>query len=534
MNDNKNMKGEKFNKNDLEKLKLEDIQEITDVKPLRKQIENFKIDPYTGTNNYINDNFVRFRNESPITRNLKIISNSPNRIEKPNFFKNNTMNIGNNKNTQGIGEGSNNTNNINNTKNQSPNRNKIPNIESHTKIINHSPRLHSNNLNIKPINDNLTNNLNNIFNAFSHSSLMKPMNPSSNKMIIINKDNNINIHQSPQIDSSRRSDLANVNSYNSSNKETSINFANSDYTKTRENNKSLPESSKIASNNNHLLINNNNFNSNLSINTPGIKIVNSKNKSKFYSVKEYAYKEDKNLKFRNTMEDFEKIVDPYIEDNNFGFFSLYDGHGGTDPVKYVKDRMPDLLSKLISKEEKIENALINAFHKIDEELKFCDSENTGTTACVVLILVENGIRVIYSANVGDSKVVLVSFDEVKQLSYDHKCSDLAEVERVKRSEGIVFNGRVFGQLVLTRALGDHGLKKYGVISTPYVNRVEVEDKNKFLIIASDGVWDVVSEEDVLNISKQIESAEEYVNKIVKTAVKKGSKDNISCIVIKIN
>jgi hypothetical protein len=175
-------------------------------------------------------------------------------------------------------------------------------------------------------------------------------------------------------------------------------------------------------------------------------------KNKYYSVKEYSYTEEKNS--RDNMEDFSKIVDKYMNDTSKALFSLYDGHGGSEPVIYVKERMPEILSVNLGLYA-VEEALISSFKKVDEEIKTINSENTGCTACIVLVLNENGKRMIYCANVGDSKCLLISDTNARFITEDHRCSNSEEVTRVRQAGGIVFNGRVFGQLMLTRAIGDH-------------------------------------------------------------------------------
>ena len=56
------------------------------------------------------------------------------------------------------------------------------------------------------------------------------------------------------------------------------------------------------------------------------------------SVSQYAYEENKNYKYRTTMEDFHKIEDRFNKDVNKGYFSLFDGHGGTEVVEYVREK----------------------------------------------------------------------------------------------------------------------------------------------------------------------------------------------------
>jgi serine/threonine protein phosphatase PrpC len=252
--------------------------------------------------------------------------------------------------------------------------------------------------------------------------------------------------------------------------------------------------------------------------------------------KEYSYREEKNSKYRNTMEDFSKILTEFSDKSEMSFFSLYDGHGGSDPVKYVKDRIPELLSKLIKEKpnETLPNILINSFKKVDEELKFTDAENAGCTACISLLMLEKNKTILYTANVGDTRAVIFTQFSFSRLTQDHKCSDLSESERIKQSGGMIFNGRVFGQLVLTRALGDHAMKKFGVSALPSVNQTEINKDHKFLAIASDGVWDVINDDDMFRMSLICQSAEDLAKLIIETSLKKGSRDNISVLIVKFN
>ena len=257
------------------------------------------------------------------------------------------------------------------------------------------------------------------------------------------------------------------------------------------------------------------------------------------SVKEYSYYENKNS--RPYMEDFHKIVDKFMNDPTKGLFCLYDGHGGSEPVIYVKERFPDLFKKnLMENKHNTEKAIIFTLQKIDDELKIMsESQNAGTTACIIYIYKENDIiqgvkRILYCGNVGDTRALLITSKETKRLSYDHKCSDKNEVERIRKVGGIVFNDRVFGQLALSRAIGDHAMKKYGVISTPSIYKHIIGEKDRYVVICSDGVWDVLSDEEVFTFSQTCSNAGELSKYMIEEAIKKESRDNLSCIAIKLN
>ena len=126
---------------------------------------------------------------------------------------------------------------------------------------------------------------------------------------------------------------------------------------------------------------------------------------------------------------------------------------------------------------------------------------------------------------------------MSQITKDHNCFNENEVARVKKNGGVVFNNRVYGTLMLTRSLGDKEMKKHGVICEPDFFCFLIDDDDKFIIIASDGLWDAVNENDVIEYGEKYGnklSSEEFSKKIVKLAVRKGTKDNVSCIVIKLN
>lgn len=262
------------------------------------------------------------------------------------------------------------------------------------------------------------------------------------------------------------------------------------------------------------------------------------------SVKEYCYKEDKN--FRPYMEDFCKVIDSFTGDPNLGLFLIADGHGGEKVAKYVKDRLPDILkaeisyagSKAISNMEKI---IEYVFKKIDEEiLKNQSWIDQGSTACVVLTVKHKDIisgdkMSIYCANVGDTRCVLSDRNRVLRLSYDHKANDKKEATRIRNSGAKVFNGRVFGQLALSRSFGDMYYKKWGVSSMPYISVTKATPSNNpFLVIASDGIWDTITDFDIIDIiNSSKESITNITQMIVSESMKRGSSDNISCLVIKL-
>ena len=249
-----------------------------------------------------------------------------------------------------------------------------------------------------------------------------------------------------------------------------------------------------------------------------------------YIFRSFSYQEDKNLKYRQSMEDIGVMLPDFIPEKKFSLFGIFDGHGGNDVVKYIKNRLPEIIKTNITKNnnyDSIENNLTSSFHKIDEELKFYDSEHTGSTA-TILLFQDN---IVYCANVGDSTAFIVYDNFIKKISIDHKCTDPKEEERILLSGGKITKNRVMGQLVLSRCLGDLYCKKYGVSNIPDISVNKLEGNVKYVVVASDGVWDVVKENELLQLSKNRKNAEGFCKDLVKLAIDKDTKDNVSCIVI---
>ncbi len=137
------------------------------------------------------------------------------------------------------------------------------------------------------------------------------------------------------------------------------------------------------------------------------------------------------------------------------------------------------------------------------------------------------------ANIGDSRAVLVGgASTVERMSYDHKASDKAEIERIHRDGGTVAFDRVGGALAVSRAFGDHALKKDGVIAKPFIKKHVIRPTDRFLVMASDGIWDVLEDQDVGKLCRDDLSTKEIAQLIIRTALDGGSTDNCSCLVIK--
>ena len=277
----------------------------------------------------------------------------------------------------------------------------------------------------------------------------------------------------------------------------------------------------------------------------------------------YAYIDYPNLEHRQEMEDFHCIKQALGKRYNLSYFAIFDGHGGKEVASFLSINLHHFLVKEINNinfgkndEENINNILESikaAFMKIDQEILSNNNfaNDVGSTATLIFIYynnlnnnninnddindINNIERTLICANIGDSSGFLINKLNIKQITKQHKCEDLNEVQRIKDKGGIVFQGRIFGKLILTRTFGDREMKKYGVMPTPsfFVKKIEKDDF--FVVIASDGIWDVLNEDELFKMGNEKElGSETFSKKIMNIAKERDTRDNSSCIVIKLN
>lgn len=140
----------------------------------------------------------------------------------------------------------------------------------------------------------------------------------------------------------------------------------------------------------------------------------------------------------------------------------------------------------------------------------------GCTACVVLLeKVGTNDRFITIANLGDTRCVISEDGVARAISTDHKPTDEREQERIKRYGGEVFNNRVEGELAVSRSLGDFLYKESGVICHPEVCREKIGPSAEYLIIATDGIWDVLDNNDAVKIVNETKGPlQEKANEVI--------------------
>lgn len=190
------------------------------------------------------------------------------------------------------------------------------------------------------------------------------------------------------------------------------------------------------------------------------------------------------------------------------------------------------MDKLRPQHKSVLEILDRTFADTDTDLSFKSGNYSGCTAVVAFLTTEISTkRMLYCANAGDARAVVCRNGVAQRLSYDHKGSDPQEIKRIIDSGGFIMNSRVNGVLAVTRSLGDTTMKEL-VISHPYTCQLQLTATDSFLILACDGVWDVMSDQVAVDHISAMDDPQEAADALVKHALSLSTMDNVSVMVIR--
>ncbi|XP_071388611.1 protein phosphatase 1B isoform X2 [Centroberyx affinis] len=258
---------------------------------------------------------------------------------------------------------------------------------------------------------------------------------------------------------------------------------------------------------------------------------------------------------------------------DWSFFAVYDGHAGSRVANYCSKH---LLEHIISSSlgaigtqslqgsqsgsdsstsdppapvpptvEVMKAGIRAGFLKIDEHMRsFSDLRNgmdrSGSTAVAVLLSPDH----LFFINCGDSRAVLYRNSHVCFSTLDHKPCNPREKERIQNAGGSVMIQRVNGSLAVSRALGDYDYKcvdgkgptEQLVSPEPEVfEMVRALEQDQFVVLACDGIWDVMSNEELCEFVRSrlevSDDLERVCNEVVDTCLHKGSRDNMSVVLV---
>lgn len=395
-----------------------------------------------------------------------------------------------------------------------------------------------------------------------------------NKKIQIKKDKK-------KLNKSQSNETMNVSEMSNDEKITKINvfstkIKNNIFSNIEKNKDHLNETKKIKDSK----INNNNININDIIknnqsNNKDIKNISYISKSKKEQKTKKIYNKEKNYfrkcKYksiagkdsygnRKINQDLYLVQINFINIEGFNLYGVLDGHGenGHKVAIFTRDFIIDKLTSFFNKHKvdslfeiypllKKNNFSIikDIYQEIDNELlnQNFNSNFSGTT-CIIVFQI--GDKLICS-NVGDSRAILIYTSKIEdidllstkiyELSYDQKPEIPKEKKRIYSMGGIVDqmldnkgkrNGpfRVwdgnnnYPGLAMSRSIGDLKGKKCGLISEPEIIEYNLDQRSKYMVICSDGVWEFLNNEDIMKIGIEYylkNNIDEYLDKIIKVS-----------------
>ncbi|KAI1374945.1 PP2C-domain-containing protein [Hypoxylon crocopeplum] len=281
-----------------------------------------------------------------------------------------------------------------------------------------------------------------------------------------------------------------------------------------------------------------------------------------------------------------------LETDN-GYFAIFDGHAGTFAADWCGKKLHLILEDTIRRNPNvpIPELLDQTFTNVDAQLEKLPLKNSGCTAAIAVLRWEDRVpssnsatgsqaiapaaaaaskatdasksrdakpetdgpsnaiaepaharlkgaamrqRVLYTANVGDARIILCRAGKALRLSYDHKGSDENEGKRIANAGGLILNNRVNGVLAVTRALGDTYMKDL-VTGHPYTTETVIQPEvDEFIIIACDGLWDVCSDQDAVDLVRDEQDPVSASKKLVDHALARFSTDNLSCMIVRLD
>ncbi|KAJ4957483.1 hypothetical protein NE237_024594 [Protea cynaroides] len=224
-------------------------------------------------------------------------------------------------------------------------------------------------------------------------------------------------------------------------------------------------------------------------------------------------------------------------------FGVFDGHGGKGAAQFVRENLPRVIVEDADFPLELEKVVMRSFMETDaafaRKCSLQSSLSSGTTALTAMIFG----RSLLVANAGDCRAVLSRLGAAIEMSRDHRPSCVKEQKRIESLGGFIDDGYLNGELTVTRALGNwhlQGMKQTGekggpLSAEPELKMITLTKEDEFLIIGSDGVWDVFSNQNAIDFARRRLQEHNDVKlcckEMVEEAIKRGALDNITIVLV---
>lgn len=242
-----------------------------------------------------------------------------------------------------------------------------------------------------------------------------------------------------------------------------------------------------------------------------------------------------------------KLYDSDDKTAKINYYGVYDGHGGKFVSKYLSEniykyfidaKMQYPLNKtdVFKIYDDVQNTLFTKYES--------DATSCGSTCLIVCHFIKNDKNYLNIMNTGDSRCVMCKNNIAVVLTKDHKPDWPDETNRIEQLGGVIRKDRSIyriNDLSVSRAFGDKESSKF-VTHRPDIYKYKIGSNDKFIIIACDGLWDVVAPQDAVNFVLKLcydAKMKRIVNnnnlniarKLAEHAISSDSGDNVTCIIV---
>jgi len=230
--------------------------------------------------------------------------------------------------------------------------------------------------------------------------------------------------------------------------------------------------------------------------------------------------------------------------NPINLFGIYDGHGGSWVSKYLESNIQNYYMNTNFIPPFNQEFHTKVFLLIQSELLKNPLGYSNGSTCLLNIMYKNkldGSIIMNIVNLGDSRMTIVNSKGISQaITKDHKPDDTIEEERLTKMGGEIYKDSEgvyrIGDLSLSRAFGDGDNAPY-ISQKPDVFNIPITSETKYIVMACDGLWDIIESKDLGKVIKNIlnknNNPDNIAVELANWALDKGSTDNVSVIVIEV-